>query len=782
MGFVKLLTGAAKSVTLKTSIASVVTKNAATKTIDAVVTKSTSTIPDTLPDILQCLNKNAKYHSYSPQTKKCVQNFREFILKSAKQKNDVNIFKNNNDYVKNLVNYCEDEKAVSKILANVKNYNLYTKEKSQIFKTLKNMTFTNVEDVNSILTNLTVMKLTNQKNFRNLMNSKGMKEIIAGNLNIEYIKNLKSTDNIDYNYFYNLFENIENATNKRLIKSGLDKNIVNKYLKLFDEEICMDSKFIDNFVSSLEKIKNPQLANDILNKFPIDDSFKEFGNKDFLKIIDLAAEKPEIVTKALKIKKATSFSTVKNIKLLSNNNNQKIDKLFNYYLNFENNNPDLCAPLTFDCMVSFFNKIGDEALLKEICEKTAKCQNPNILFDIFTHTSENNIDILKSMLKNGIFDNETLFKFKINSTISADKTLVDKVYKKTYLPLKESLDKYNNLNPSDNSYIAEAIAKMQIENPKDFEYLQNTKILDLIKQGKINTNIIEMYEPGQKFTSEILSDVQKLINNESLIKKFDTAKDVLKNTNTGDVISIKNKLYINNNGHLEPWNISEEKFNELFPLVDRFTTIQGKNDCYFISPLTAMYKNPKTRGNYYKMFEQKGNDIYVTIPAYKDFLGEVKFPNGQIETSFINSKAAKNVQMLEQTYARTALRNGTKYTFTENPLTIDNLEYLQQRIDGGFTQNVLKEILPNQNVAIKKIIDKNQIEQTLKDFANNKKTIIQESFKTNRNTGHARTVTAYNPYIKTVTVIDPHYTAVEENIPLDEFLENIYNIIIAKFS
>ena len=307
--------------------------------------------------------------------------------------------------------------------------------------------------------------------------------------------------------------------------------------------------------------------------------------------------------------------------------------------------------------------------------------------------------------------------------------------------------------------------------------------MDLIKEGKVHPRILDGYSSETGFTSEILSDVQKLLNGESLIKKFDTTKNILQKTSTGDVISVKGKLYINNNGHLEQWNMTEEKFNELFPLVDRFSTRQGMDDCYFISPLTAMYKNPQTRGEYYKMFEQKGDDIYVTIPAYKDYLGKVKFPNGQIKVQDINADAAKNVQMLEQAYARTALRTQQEVHSQEmlNPLTTDNLNYLQNRIRSGQLRNSMRELFP-QNTLIRKFEDKNQIIQIIKDFANDKRTIIQEGslLRTGGEIGHARTISGYNPQTQTLTLIDPNRTAIEETVPLDKFMEKLVSIFVAR--
>ena len=183
------------------------------------------------------------------------------------------------------------------------------------------------------------------------------------------------------------------------------------------------------------------------------------------------------------------------------------------------------------------------------------------------------------------------------------------------------------------------------------------------------------------------------------------------------------------------------------------------------------------------MFEQKGDDICVTIPAYKDYCGEVRFPNGQIKVQDFHAQAAKNVQMLEQAYGRTALRTPQQVKSQEilNPLTTDNLEFIQDRIKSGFLNSAMRELLPK-NALIRFYNDKNRIKDILKDFANDKRTIIQEGslLRAGGNVGHARTVAGYNPLTKTVTLIDPNQTAVEETVPLDEFMEKLCSIIVAR--
>ena len=778
MGITKLLAGAVKAAAKETEIAAAAAK--AVEKTTAVISRAAGTVSETLPDIVKSINTNAKYYQYSPKTQQTVNALREAIFKFAKEKNNINIFTNNEYYIKNLLNYCSDEKTVYTIAGSMGNYNKYCNFTQKIFKAFKNAKYLKLEDKEAALTNLTLMSFTDPKSFKALIKSKGIDEIISGRLNISYMKNLKSTDKIDENYFYKLFDNIEKATDERLVKSGLDKDIVNKYLKNFyDDEVCLNPDFVNEFITKLEKIKNPELTNKILNKFPMDGMFKDIGHKEVLKLIDKAAEHPQEIQKVIQLQKTTPGMANHYANFLINKKFPEIEDLFNYYIKFEKAHPDVCQPETLSCMCEFIEKGGDKKLLEEICNKAVQIKDPEFIPKICGYAGKDNFDLLKTMLKNNTLDAEALFKLEMSTF---DKDLTEKAFKETYLPLLQKFKKYN-IPPMEQEYLAARIAKMQIRNPEEFAKLQNTKVLDLIKEGKINPGILNDYTPETVFTPEILSDIQKLLNNESLIKKFDTTKNILQKTTTGDVISVKGKLYINNNGHLEPWNMTEEKFNELFPLVDRFSTRQGVDDCYFISPLTEMYRNPKTRGEYYKMFEQKGDDICVTIPAYKDYCGEVRFPNGQIKVQDFHAQAAKNVQMLEQAYGRTALRTPQQVKSQEilNPLTTDNLEFIQDRIKSGSLNSAMRELLPK-NALIRFYNDKNRIKDILKDFANDKRTIIQEGslLRAGGNVGHARTVAGYNPLTKTVTLIDPNQTAVEETVPLDEFMEKLCSIIVAR--
>ena len=102
-----------------------------------------------------------------------------------------------------------------------------------------------------------------------------------------------------------------------------------------------------------------------------------------------------------------------------------------------------------------------------------------------------------------------------------------------------------------------------------------------------------------------------------LIKKnsFDkniSQQEVLKQSKCGDVVEIGNKLFVNEENQLTELKITRQKFMELFPPIERFLTMQGSlGNCYFVSVITAIMNNPKTRANIYKSFDMVQQFSYL---------------------------------------------------------------------------------------------------------------------------------------------------------------------------
>jgi hypothetical protein len=283
------------------------------------------------------------------------------------------------------------------------------------------------------------------------------------------------------------------------------------------------------------------------------------------------------------------------------------DELFEYFLKFEEANPSPWSLKNFNNLIHYTN--GDVTFAKEAFENISKQKDgASILFDLSENISTHNIDYAKHIIpKDWKITSEIQTKIYLsNNKIFKDPKnwgQIDTIYNETYMRLSKIFG-----NTAEGEYHAGRIAKLKIDNPELYKYLEDNHIIDLASQGKINPRILSSFghQNLTKFRREIIEDAQKLSKGESLIKHFDTTKDIIKKTQSGDVISVQGKMYINNNGKLEPWNMTEEKFNELFPLVDRFSTHQAIDNCYFIAPLNSLYENPKTRGAYINFLNKKG--------------------------------------------------------------------------------------------------------------------------------------------------------------------------------
>lgn len=768
MGISKIVTNTVK--------ATVKTANAPAQATKKVASVMENAFEKAMPELQ--LAENSAYHSFSPETKEIVRKIRDFYWQNAKKNNTPTAFFNTDSWISNLARYGDNEKEVATLLKSTKNFNLYVDVKSKINKDLKKIIPSN--DAPSIQTKLALMALFNKGSFKALAKSKGMKEIEEGRLNISYLKDIKSTDKIDEDFFYKMFDNIEKQTNKRLVNSGLDVDAVNKYLKISDKKICKDPNFVNEFLSDLEKIEDPELANKILTKCDFNPVFLKYENEDFRKVISTTALQPEIVEKVLQLKQANSWSTLHISKIIADGRVWNVsDDLFNTYLKFEKANPSHCYPMTIGNINNFLRVKGvDDNFVKSILA------NPNLTKEIgtdkferiFSLANKKNIDLLKSCIEKGKFTQKDWLAFQLKGRYDVTDTAISQIYKETYEPLN------NALKDTNYSYMIDSVIDTRLNNPEQYQKLVDSKILDLVKEKKISPRILA--NTNKDFTPEVYSDVQKLLNGESLIKKFDSTKDILRKTTAGDVISVNGKMYINNDGKLEPWKMTEEKFNELFPLVDRFSTRQGKDDCYFITVLNSLYQNPKTRGNYYKMFEQKGDDILVTIPAYKDYLGTVKFPKGEIkiDATCNNADAAKNVQMLERAYSRTAVRTSENTPIGQNPITTEDLNYLQNRIESGHTKNVFRELYPSaaQNPQ-KVIIDKAQITSALENYSQNPRYIITHGYlPEDRQIGHANSIKSYDPKTQTVTLTDPEEAGVQHTQSLKDFLSTAWSIVVSR--
>lgn len=786
MGIEKIGLNAAKAV-LKAG------KTSVDKTLPKAISKL---LPDfrTTSEVIEKLPKDACARSYSKETTEAIEKYRKNLYEQIKlqikteEKAKV-LLENYDSFINEVLLYCPNEKLAKMILCSPKNICTYSANRNAVHAAFKNMFWTSKQDAMKFIFDMSACKMLAPQNYQKLQASKTIQEIAQGKLNPSYIAKAKTQEFLEENYIDKLLENITKTAQDRLNKQGINTNFITEYINFAKADIKRNPQNLERYLTAFERAENPELVNRLLSKFPPGDYF----NYNNLSNLDYALNAPkEIVERVLKLKNLNPYMMKQYIEMFENKagNLCVTDELFEYFLKFEEANPSPWSLKNFNNLIHYTN--GDVTFAKEAFENISKQKDgASILFDLSENISTHNIDYAKHIIpKDWKITSEIQTKIYLsNNKIFKDPKnwgQIDTIYNETYMRLSKIFG-----NTAEGEYHAGRIAKLKIDNPELYKYLEDNHIIDLASQGKINPRILSSFghQNLTKFRREIIEDAQKLSKGESLIKHFDTTKDIIKKTQSGDVISVQGKMYINNNGKLESWNMTEEKFNELFPLVDRFSTHQAIDNCYFIAPLNSLYENPKTRGAYYKLFEQKGEDIFVTIPAYKEYGGVIKFPKGEISTDMISgftTDGAKHIQMIEQAYARSAFRKGDKISISQNPQQTTDLEFLNRRIRGGQPADVMREFQPviNYKATTNQIYinDKNreQVQNILEEYANNPKYIINEGFGTGKNTGHARHVKSYDKENGTVSIIDPQFSELEYQVPVSEFAKNLLRLIISR--
>lgn len=764
------------------------------KSTDSTIAKATVEVADAAPDFLKGLKEAPHFTKLSPKTQEVVIEAKKRIWEFAKtQENSQTVYENITSYIDNLVKYGDDEKLIADILKNNKNFNTYKKNKIILNNMFKKAKANNFDDRQEITTNILLMFYKDKNSYKNLIQSKGYKEIVAGRLSLSHLKGLKSSDVIDPDYFYRHFERLELDATKRLAAKGFDEKLIKNLLKEYDNDLLQNPEAYEKFLKVIESIDNPEVINTILKKFPCNEKHFKYQYKSFVELFTAAKENPTAFEKTMKmIVNEQPNVAMSNFKLISNAENFKIsDELFEQYLAWERKYPQSVSPST----LNYINKIikidgVDDKFVKEIFEC---CAEKKINFEYFAYyLNDNSFPYFKKFFNTNEFNTYYFERISASSKYKNPESwnLLGEEYEKAFKPLFYD---FYNMSKSSAHACAQATNILKIKDsldPKTLQELEDLGVFDLIAKGKFSPVILENLSSTTKLSPEIIADL-KLIKagKTSAIKHFDSTKDILRQTSAGDVVSVNGKMYINNNGQLEPWNMTEEAFDKLFPLGNRFITKQTYGNCYFISIIKSLYENPRTRGTYYKMFEQVGDDIQVTIPAYKDYKGTVIFPKGNVKIDMRSAKASKHVHMLEQTYERTAIRVDDRTIANGNyldTLNTDNIAYLHKRTEGGFSINVLNEMLADLKAEgkffVRNYTDKKQIENALNLYSGNPRYIINESHWASPTAGHAISIRKYDPVTRKVTIADPNNSSIQTEMDLDEMFKNIKNITVGQIA
>ena len=352
------------------------------------------------------------------------------------------------------------------------------------------------------------------------------------------------------------------------------------------------------------------------------------------------------------------------------------------------------------------------------------------------------------------------------------------------------------------------LAEIRVKSPETYQRIANSGILGMIESGKLNPNVIAKLNTNSDLSTEIYSDLETVRAGESIVPEFPAAtslEEAFSKTQVGDAVEIGSKMYINDGSQLSEWAMTKEKFLELFPPVERFASVQGRlGDCYLVSAISACMRNPLARAELYKSFRMEGNDIIVTIKGYEDYKGSTTFENGEIQLDNFAAHiiGCKGIQMLEQAYAKCALREPE---LDYLPVLDESLNTysLMQRIQSGKSSTAMSELLglENKGKNLGRTLSKatayimyseNKHLNIIKNVLNNKTAILhfgtrskpqsaQESTflqEYNLVSTHAYEIIAYDEETGLVTINNPHSASTVTKIPLEELSKYIQTLHI----
>lgn len=308
---------------------------------------------------------------------------------------------------------------------------------------------------------------------------------------------------------------------------------------------------------------------------------------------------------------------------------------------------------------------------------------------------------------------------------------------------------------------------------------------------------IDMLIEADKY-AKTQSNYQTAFNNyvaSQMVKDYTKSsksdREIVAETQTGDVIEKSTGLYVNDNGVLVKLNMTKTKYLELFPPVTRFSTEQNDiGDCYFISGvLLGCMENPATYAKILQMISVDQNrNVTIRFDGMSNY--PVTFPNGNLYTAdgLVNGRdsncgttqvtGAKGIKLLEQAFA--IARFAQESTRNVSGIDIDaaysyieggNNDEAQNRIFGsGFAKKKYLQVMSNSQIArlLDSYADSLQNGEIVLGagtyyYASDKEYYVAAS--------HAYSIESIDKANQTVTFINPWTGGVAITIPYSKFYE-----------
>ncbi len=198
-------------------------------------------------------------------------------------------------------------------------------------------------------------------------------------------------------------------------------------------------------------------------------------------------------------------------------------------------------------------------------------------------------------------------------------------------------------------YTKKAILQAKYNNSE--RYKDITDLISLYKKGLVPKHNVEIFFPEAQFHPLPKSDMQKLLRGESYYPQFqEMSKEAITKLEEGEVFSVGEKMFVKTQNGYEELKIDRTTYEKLFPPVERYAISQNLvTNCGKISSWNGMIKNPTSRIELYKMFEQTENGVIVNM-THAGYLQEFKWNELPDMYRVENLQGSLGWKMLEYTY------------------------------------------------------------------------------------------------------------------------------------
>lgn len=577
---------------------------------------------------------------------------------------------------------------------------------------------------NTIATKIALMRDKKPESWQNLVFSKGYKAIQNGELRLNLIEDIEKDTVVDENYFYNKLERLENFSKYILSKMNVSDEFKTKFLETADIDMSQVKKLFAA-VDKMHKKLADGLFDMVLNeKEEMDKNAKTLFIKpceyltffdEILELFETAKKNQETAMKLLQLPDANHKAVIKILNRLDKEKTETgayrfTTNILDNFIEASKNNKNFSIPALEEIVSKLEEFLKPEyvekdtdiirimiAILNNYCSNNPQKVNLNTFL---SYIKKDNIQLCNYLVKEkrpGLLvleDAGQLLRYSSDIGEESRKFFTSLENAIEFEKLKKEVIKENNFKKISQAKLA---LNVRVKAPDLYEKLKEKGILKLVAENTIPCEILKHLNKHTDLSTDVYKDAEKVLNNKPVIPEYPektNKKTILSKTRTGDVVSIGGKMYINDGKKLNRWNITGEKYLELFSPILRFTAKQARlGDCYFVAVIDNMMSKPEFRIKLYEMFSQEGDDIILHLKGldtYK-YKNKIRFKNGEIE-QFPHKRQIQNtkgLQMLEFAYAECALRERTYDIIPHDaPMTVKI-----NRLKAGQEHKVMAELL-----------------------------------------------------------------------------------------